>query len=150
MAAFVRNLLNYFHTIRYLRPIQIIGRFKRYFKYNRINNNPSGAIRASLGSWKTPARRSQRMLKKNVFRFLNEIHAITKVEDWNNPDWEKLWLYNLHYFDDLTSINAIDRSNLHDSLMNKWIEDNPFGVGNGWEPYTISLRTVNWIKWHIS
>ena len=150
MAAFVRNLLNYFHTIRYLRPVQIIGRFKRYFKYNRINNNPSGAIRACLGTWETPARRSQRMLKKNVFRFLNEIHEITKAEDWNNPDWEKLWLYNLHYFDDLTSINAIDRSNLHESLINKWIEDNPFRLGNGWEPYTISLRTVNWIKWHIS
>ena len=150
MAAFVRNLLNYFHTIRYLRPIQIIGRFNRYFKYNRINNNPAGAIRTSQGSWKLPARRSQRMLKKNVFRFLNEIHEISEVEDWNNPDWEKLWLYNLHYFDDLTSINAIDRSNLHDSLINKWIEDNPFGLGNGWEPYTISLRTVNWIKWHLA
>ena len=23
-------------------------------------------------------------------------------------------------------------------------------VGNGWEPYTISLRTVNWIKWFLS
>jgi len=150
MAAFVRNLLNYFHTIRYLRPIQIIGRFNRYFKYNRINNNPAEAIRTSQGIWILPARRSQRMLKKNVFRFLNEIHEITKVEDWNNPDWEKLWLYNLHYFDDLTSIGAIDRANLHDSLINLWIKDNPFGEGNGWEPYTISLRTINWIKWHIS
>jgi uncharacterized heparinase superfamily protein len=150
MAASVRNLLNYFHTIRYLRPIQVIGRLKRYFKYNKINNNPAGVIRARKGSWKTPARRSQRLFKENVFRFLNETHQINEAEDWNNPNLEKLWLYNLHYFDDLTSVNAIDRSNLHDSLINKWIENNPFGVGNGWEPYTISLRTVNWIKWHIS
>ena len=133
-----------------MRPIQIIGRLKRYFKHNRINNNPAEVIRAKKGSWKSPAMRSQRMLKKNTFCFLNETHDLSNAEDWNNPKWEKLWLYNLHYFDDLNAINSIERSQMHDSLIDKWIEDNPFSFGNGWEPYTISLRLVNWIKRHIS
>ena len=150
MTDLFRTLLNYFHTIRFLRPIQILGRLKRYFKFNEINNNSAEGIRVSNGMWVSPAKRSQRMFKKNSFRFLNKTYELNETEDWNNPDWEKLWLYNLHYFDDLTAINAKDRSNFHDSLINKWIEDNSFGLGNGWEPYTISLRAVNWIKWHIS
>jgi uncharacterized heparinase superfamily protein len=149
MIFFLRNFLNYFHTIRYLRPIQIVGRLKRYFRLNKINNHPAPKLRKSSGRWVIPARRSQRLLKKNVFCFLNQTHEIIEAEDWNNPDWEKLWLYNLHYFDDLTSINATDRTFLHNSLISRWINENPFGKGNGWEPYTISLRAVNWIKWHL-
>ena len=29
--------------------------------------------------------------------------------DWNRPDWDKLWLYNLHYFDDLNAESAAER-----------------------------------------
>ena len=32
-------------------------------------------------------------------------------------------------------------------MIYDWIESNPYGHGSGWEPYTISLRIVNWIKW---
>jgi len=28
-----------------------------------------------------------------------------------------------------------------------WIAENPVGQGAGWEPYPLSLRIVNWIKW---
>ncbi len=31
----------------------------------------------------------------------------------------------------------------------KWIRENPFGKGTGWEPYPTSLRIINWIKWHF-
>ncbi len=29
------------------------------------------------------------------------------------------------------------------------MEDNPFRLGNGWEPYTLSLRIVNLVKWQL-
>ena len=31
--------------------------------------------------------------------------------------------------------------------MRRWIAENPACSGNGWEPYPVSLRVVNWIKW---
>ncbi|TOF62720.1 heparinase, partial [Vibrio parahaemolyticus] len=31
-----------------------------------------------------------------------------------------------------------------------WIKDNPIGYGNGWEPYPLSLRIVNLVKYYIS
>src|SRR5690606_19918961 len=69
--------------------------------------------------------------------------------DWNNPQREKLWLYNLHYFDDLNAYGAESRLEWHRRLIQRWIDENPPGVGNGWEPYPTSLRVVNWIKWDL-
>ena len=32
-------------------------------------------------------------------------------------------------------------------LMERWIGENPPCTGAGWEPYTLSMRIVNWVKW---
>ena len=84
-----------------------------------------------------------------LFRFLNEDHELLRPSDWNNPRWDKLWLYNLHYFDDLNAEAAESRLDRQMEIMRRWILENPPGEGNGWEPYPISLRVVNWIKWAL-
>ncbi|MDB0021053.1 heparinase II/III family protein [Candidatus Pseudothioglobus singularis] len=149
MIAFVRNILKYWHTIRYLRLEQIIGRIKRQFSFHSINEFPANQQREAKGFWIFPARRSQRMVKKDVFLFLNETHQIIDQEDWNKPNLPKLWLYNLHYFDDLTAMNSKNRVGWHHYLINRWIQENPINKGNGWESYPISIRVVNWIKWSL-
>ena len=150
MRNYVELLSNYWHTIRYLKSQQIFGRIQRKFKFNSTNTSPANKLRKASGLWEIPARRSQRMIKKNVFRFLNETHQINVQEDWNNSSWAKLWLYNLHYFDDLTAIDSKKRIGWQNSILERWIDENSIGKGNGWEPYTISLRLVNWIKWSLS
>lgn len=89
------------------------------------------------------------MLSEDTFCFLNEIKVVATAASWNDPDTPKLWLYNLHYFDDLTSVGAESRKGWHRHLIERWIAENPAGEGNGWEPYTTSLRIVNWIKWAL-
>ena len=56
----------------------------------------------------------------------------------------KLWRYNLHYFDYLFHTGRSDEAKMY--LISDWITKNHPGVGEGWEPYTLSLRIVNWIK----
>ena len=70
--------------------------------------------------------------------------------DWNHPAWPKLWLYNLHYFDDLAASDASQRRDWHRALMRRWQAENPPHAGNGWEPYPTSLRIVNWIQWALA
>jgi uncharacterized heparinase superfamily protein len=67
--------------------------------------------------------------------------------DWRSMEMPKLWRYNLHYFDYLfDSGRAIeDRCRLIDG----WIADNPVGAADAWEPFPISLRIVNWIKFFL-
>jgi uncharacterized heparinase superfamily protein len=87
------------------------------------------------------------MLAPNQFKFLNQTHSPLVNGDWNDAGIEKLWLYNLHYFDDLNAADALARNVWHHALITRWLIENPPAGGNGWEPYPTSLRIVNWIKW---
>ena len=49
------------------------------------------------------------------------------------------------YFKKLSN-NANEKRNIHLQLLNSWVDQNPVGYGNGWEPYPTSLRIVNIFK----
>jgi len=59
----------------------------------------------------------------------------------------KLWRYNYHYHNDLNSVAADTNYTVCERVVNDWISFNHCSNGEGWEPYCISLRSVNWIKW---
>ncbi|MDB4229134.1 heparinase II/III family protein [Paracoccaceae bacterium] len=82
--------------------------------------------------------------------FLNQTKKLDLPADWNNESPSKLWVYNLHYFEDLLSNNAEEKRNLHLQLLSTWVNENPVGCGNGWEPYPTSLRIVNILKAWLS
>ena len=65
----------------------------------------------------------------------------------NDRNIADLWLYNLHYFDDLVLKNAINIKKNYKSLIVRWIAENPPLDGIGWDPYPTSIRVVNIIKW---
>jgi uncharacterized heparinase superfamily protein len=90
------------------------------------------------------------MLSPTRFRFIGLDAELETGEDWNDQRRAKLWLYNLHYFDDLRADYASERTEWHRDLMERWRTDNPPVSGNGWEPYPLSLRIVNWIAWALA
>lgn len=101
-------------------------------------------------AWIQPTAKHQTQFGAMTFRFLNQQHTLTGSNTWNDANWDKLWLYNLHYFDDLCAAGASDRLAWHTQLIKKWISENSPAKGNGWEPYPTSLRIVNWIKWALT
>jgi uncharacterized heparinase superfamily protein len=74
-----------------------------------------------------------------------------------------LWVYTLNYFADLpqTAIAGGDEQPGNEGqarplsateaagLIDFWIDANPPGTKDTWDPYAISIRTVNWIKWML-
>lgn len=90
------------------------------------------------------------MLGPARVRLLNEEREISARTAWNANDASKLWLYNLHYFDDLNAAGSIGRTHWHQELIGRWIRENPPTEGIGWESYPLSLRIVNWIKWALA
>lgn len=133
-------------TVRYLKPIQIWNRLARRFATKRV---ASGALKCKSRSVERRVVEFPRYFKVaegESFTFLNETHALKSAADWNNGDRKKLWLYNVHYFDCLRQEGGYEGS---EKLIARWIEENPVGRGNGWEPYPISLRVVNLIKWAL-
>lgn len=144
------NLLRLFHTVRYLRPVQIYGRVWRRVHRPRLRAGPSLEPRALTGTWRPPIAVERRQLTENRFRFLNVEGSVDGPADWNDPEADRLWLYNLHYFDDLRAADAASRVAGQRALVERWIHENPVGSGIGWQPYPTSLRIVNWIKWALA
>ena len=136
----------YLHTLLNLRPTQVLGRVWKVVHTTHVDDSPAPATRPS-GIWSDPARRKASWLSPTTRRFLEVERDVSSASAWNDSDLPKLWLYNLHYFDDLCASNAGERSQWHAEEIARWIAQNPAGHGNGWEPYTLSLRIVNWIKW---
>ena len=141
------KFLLYFHSARHLKFIQIFNRITRKFKPIDSLIPEVIVVRDNKEKWMRVEILESSSNGKESFRFLNQTG---NIGNWNDPIQSKLWLYNLHYFDDLNAKNAKARGNQHFYQIDKWINDNPVFIGNGWEPYPLSLRIVNWIKYFIS
>lgn len=140
--------MRFWHTLRWLQPVQIWGRLWFRIYRPRPDLRPPPAMHKTLSAW-CPCARTRSMTGPSTFRFLGVEHKLNKPSDWNRGDWSRLWLYNLHYFDDLIAADAAARNVWHRALIERWITENPPARGSGWEPYPASLRIVNWLKWSL-
>lgn len=135
-----------FHTVRYLKCGQIWNRIKRKLVVFSVESSRASEVSRPSGIFQSAIPSQQNMFGENIFRFLNKTHVIKTARDWSDNQ-SKLWLYNLHYFNDLNAIKSGERKEQHNRLVQRWVEENKSGVG--WEPYPSSLRIVNWIKWSL-
>jgi uncharacterized heparinase superfamily protein len=136
-------------TVKHLRPGQITNRVTRRFANPRLEG-ATPALRSAAVPWRNCRGRPASLLSPNRFRFVGLDADVQVPADWNRADRAKLWLYNLHYFDDLRAEGAESRRCWHRDLIARWQADNPPRSGNGWEPYPLSLRIVNWVAWVLA
>lgn len=142
----MKRLSRLLHTLRYLKLKQIAYRLYYRFRKFKPYTNPTPSLRSALLGWSSPAYMVPSTSDGKIFSFLGTSSRIDC--DWNSPEFSKLWLYNLHYQNDLNATGADERFALCRQLVDGWITANPpLRGGNGWEPYCISLRVVNWVKW---
>jgi len=139
----IKLLIN---TVIHLRSIQIYYRFyyflrNRLFGYNvkkRIINDFNPIL------WKSRIDYDNSYFKKeNSFIFLNILHSFADKINWNFNQFGKLWTYNLNYFDFLNQENISKETGLQ--LLQDFIKNEAL-LKDGKEPYPISLRGINWVK----
>ncbi|QAY87421.1 heparinase II/III family protein [Pseudomonas arsenicoxydans] len=140
------RLLKLYYTTKMLRAKQIFYRI--YYRFAKIK--PFKAVNftrhAAFNMDPPPFWSPSRFTADGQFDFMGSKASI----DWNNTTLPKIWLYNLHYLDHLTSSPQGVISSFDEHLVNSWIKGNPPYAGCGWEPYTLSLRIVNLVKWFSS
>jgi len=145
-----RKLGLYWHTLRYLRPVQLFGRLHRLAVRPRVSAAGGMPLRPAAGGAVAWADRLPSMTGPARFRFLNDERDAASPESWSDPAVPLLWLYNLHYFDDLAASDAGRRRPWHAALIRRWLDEHPAPSSPGWDPYPTSLRIVNWTKYAVA
>jgi uncharacterized heparinase superfamily protein len=145
--------LRLWNTVRHLRLSQAY--FQLYYRLGKgkvtaraLASLPLCERRGWPLNWSAPLVMPPGLVQEGVFRFLGELGSVQAGQGWNATGKAKLWLYNLHYLDDLNAQGADERQEELNRLIACWTADNPPLAGDGWEPYPLSLRLVNLVKWH--
>jgi uncharacterized heparinase superfamily protein len=142
------KILRLYYTVRPLRFEQFWYRLRyKFFPLGTISI-PKDTFLTNNWCWQGLEVITPTFIGEGEVSFLSLSASVNVISDWNNPEFEKLWLYNLHYFDDLNAVDSLSRRAIQLSMVKRWITENPPVIGNGWEPYPLSLRLVNLIKWY--
>jgi hypothetical protein len=136
------KFIRLFNTVKYLKFKQIYFRLFYFtrararrvvgFKYKFLRGSKSITLKLSQSC------DSYSLYGENEFSFLNLSKNFDNKIDWNYNEYGKLWTYNLTYFEYLKEKS--DVSLIYDFINN--IEN----IKDGLEPFPISLRGINWIK----
>ena len=144
MAGLTQRLSLYLRTVRWLRLTQL-----GWFIYRRVRgviNPPAVPAETSRDAVAATAFVSTPQPDHAELRFLNvSAPADPAAIDWHPADKSRLWRYNLHYFDFLQW--DVLPAEFKPAYIDSWLAANPVGCEDAWEPYTVSLRIVNWIKY---
>jgi hypothetical protein len=135
-----------FHTVKYLKFEQIAYKVlyalrKRFVSKEYTRNLKNTVI---LLNWSNTIEKPTSYIGKLEFRFLNITYKFEDKINWNFDEYGKLWTYNLNYFDFLNQ-SCIDQSDALLLMRDYVAKTNE--LKDGLEPYPISLRCINWIKY---
>lgn len=145
----LKKLSRLYHTVKYLKPIQIVGRLQLFIPRRISEQDNYPELRNISGKFEF-CKKHESTTDFDEFTFLSESHRLSDI-GWQPENISKLWSYHLHYFDFIHGRSDWSESekNKNIGLIHQWIDENSFGTGTGWEPYPTSLRIVNWVKWHL-
>lgn len=146
--------LRYYNTIRHLKVKQIC--YQLWYKQRRKVRKYSGfsydfskvAPQAISSGFVNFIKNNEAYFGQNQFEFLNQRVDFKGNIDWDYNHFGKLWTYNLNYFEFLHQHNAKTYRADFENIINEFIDKLP-NLKNANEPFPISLRIINWIKYFI-
>lgn len=132
-----------FHTVKHLKPIQVY--YQVFYRLKKILNTSISVKKVPESvalqlPYILPAYSSFK--NENSFEFLNLQHTFSDI-DWNYSEKGKLWTYNLNYFEFLNQEGMAKERGL--TLISDFIDKNAKHI-DGYEPYPLALRLLNWVK----
>lgn len=157
----MEKVKKYYYTLKYLKKSQLV-----YLVKNRLRRGKKAVTEVQAPDCKVLSLWSPAMDAHTDYlkRFCLEDILNGKVEllyetgkpggrNWENSDKTHLWNFNLHYLEFLIPLAAayeetkdVRYYGCFRYYCRRWEADNREGTGDGWHPYTISLRLTNlWI-----
>lgn len=156
-----KKIDRYYQTLKYLKKSQI-----RYLVRSRLTGRKKAATSAQAPAYGDLPLWIPRLDQHPDYRKRFSVEELLEGKvtllhesghpggtGWREPEKSHLWNFNLHYLEFLIPLAAAWREEpdrkyyeCFRDYCRRWIEDNREGTGDGWHPYTISLRLTNlWI-----
>ncbi len=160
------DIVKLFHTLKYIRPSQLMARvsllFKRktkeanaaYLNKKFKNKTVTPVIQTNLPEPVLPAKKGffkahNIKAKEFTLTFLHKSHHFKFPVNWHKKEWNRgtrLWKLHLHYMEFLEEVD--DAWFLY--LTANWIDSNlPYKKKywlDAWNSYALSIRTVVWMQ----
>lgn len=155
-----KKIENYYWTLKYLKKSQL-----SYLIQNRLRQQEKAVVRRQapktdpdalplwLGWLEEDSEYLERFSVEELLKGkVTLLHDSGKPggKNWYHADKSHLWNFNLHYLEFLIPLAAAYRKEQDGryyrcfrKYCKNWIRDNQEGTGDGWHPYTISLRLTN-------
>ncbi|NLK07465.1 MAG: hypothetical protein GX316_02055, partial [Firmicutes bacterium] len=148
----------YYHTVRYLRPVQIYHRVVRHIRpglTRRINYRTGKFILPKIFVPELDLK-AEYLKRFDVEELLHsKVRLLSKglrlkPGQWHYPELLPFESFNLHYMEYLIPL-AVAYHNTGEAkyyrkfkqIVVDWMQTNTDCKGNGWHPYTISMRIPN-------
>lgn len=141
---YFRTLMLYYYTLRSLKLIQIVGRF--FYSKKMLVNEQTPEYSVFFGGDEDIVfleKHGSHIVGSLVYVLENEIRY---TDGWY-PKLDTLIVYNLHYFNYIHSLDSCFED-VKCAIID-WIDNVPRQNDIAWEPYVVSVRVVNWIKWLV-
>ena len=145
------NLLSktkrYFHTVRYLKAIQVFYRIKyALIPIKNLNKSDfNGSVHEDFTLVPLPGQKKITTVKDGTYsiKLLNQEKVFQSKINWSYDAFDRLWNYNLQYADFLNQ-NDLPVSVREDLILDllSWLYDGKLLP----EPYPASLRIMNTIR----
>ncbi|MCP4277873.1 MAG: heparinase, partial [Gammaproteobacteria bacterium] len=145
----VKSTLRVLHTLRHLKSAQLAFlAIRRGLPPRAVKPTASARIREEQYLQPLlPVRTFEQ--SEDSFSCLNQsVEFESGRINWSPSKQSRLWCYHLHYFDQLRDIYRSPENKQF--LIEDWISQNPQGSQPAWEPYTVSLRIINWVAFMLS
>jgi uncharacterized heparinase superfamily protein len=162
-------------TTRHLRRSQITGRLRQILRrnWNRLTRQKvkltfSPRLSSNLPLWLGPTLEDALLpqqvdfkaaiargaaVASGLFTFLSQTVRYPSEPDWDESTVPRLWRFELHSFSYLADLfvwsadgHRAEAFRTFRSLAESWIRRNERLQGDGWHPYTVSLRVANWCQ----
>ena len=162
------KILLYVHTIRRMKPIQIVSRVKKLLGIPCSLGVQPSMMHEKLRRFDSVEELDHDAVFLQRFppdefvagtaTFLHESEQIDWHGIWEFPNRSALWNFNLHYFEFLMPmVDAYQRTGdskylqtIEDAISG-WIKQNPCrSGGTGWASYPIAIRLTYWFSCYFA
>jgi uncharacterized heparinase superfamily protein len=146
----------YWRTLRYLRFSQIVYlALHRTLRKNEINRWPAVPVRIRaqgglrhMAEWQPELARQ--VIRAGGLRFVESGAEGTDNAPWYLNEVSRRQIFHANYCDflnvDLTSVAETDLLQRAIRIAVSWCDQNSSGREFAWQPFSLSLRIVNWLK----